>query len=46
VNSVRKDIHHPDAVEESNHDLESGWVESHTEGIVLELLVDLQLKAE
>lgn len=46
MDGVREDIHHPDAVEETNHYLEAGWVERHTHGIVLELLIDLKVEAE
>lgn len=46
MDCVREDIHHPDAIEEADHDLETGWVERHTHGIVLELLIYLKVEAE
>jgi len=45
LNRVSKHIHHPDSVVETNYNLETSWMEGHTNGIVLELLIDLELKA-
>ena len=45
LDRVRKHIHHPDSVVETNYNLEASRVEGHTNGIVLELLVDLELEA-
>lgn len=45
LDRVSKHIHHPDSVVETNYNLEASRVEGHTNGIVLELLVDLELEA-
>ena len=44
--SVREHIHHPDAIEKADYDLETSWVEGDTHGLIWELLGDLQFKAE
>ena len=46
VDCVGEDIHHSDAVKETNNDLETSWVEGNAHGIVLELLIDLKVEAE
>ena len=46
LDRVSKHVHHPDSVEETHDNLEASWVEGHTHGIILELLVDLQLESE
>ena len=38
-----KHVHHPDAIEETDNDLEASRVEGYTHGIFLELLVNLKL---
>ena len=43
---VREYIHHPDAIEKADYDLEASWVEGNTKGIIWELLGDLQFKTE
>ena len=45
LDRVGKHIHHPDSVVETNNNLEACGMESHTNGIVLELLIDLELEA-
>ena len=45
LDRVGKHIHHPDSVVETNYNLEASWMESHTNGIVLELLIDLEFEA-
>ena len=39
-------IHHTNTVEEAYHNLETSWVEGYADGIILELLVDLQLETQ
>ena len=39
-------VHHANAIKEAHHDLEASWMEGDADGIILELLVDLQLKAQ
>ena len=46
LDRVCKYIHHANTVEEAYHNLETSWVEGYADGIILELLVDLQLKAQ
>ena len=45
LNRVLEHVHHSYSIVETNHDLEASWVEGHTISTLLELLVDLQLKA-
>ena len=45
-NFFLEDIHHANAIEEANDYLESGWMERYGHGIILELLINHQLKAE
>ena len=44
LNRVSKYIHHSHSVVEANDNLESSWMESHTHGIFLELLINLQFE--
>ena len=41
-----EDIHHSDAIKEAHDYLESSWMERYRHGVILELLVNHQLKAE
>jgi len=45
LDGVLEDVHHPDSVEETDYDLEASGVESHTEGVISELLINLKFEA-
>ena len=44
LDGVLEHVHHAHTIVEADHNLEASWVEGHTVGTFLELLVDLQLE--